>query len=171
MVINHLDKLFVTSDAGTIVDELEVQHPAAKLLVLAGKAQQEEVGDGANLVITLAGELLEGAEALIRTGLHPSEIIGGYTKAAIKVHIFSCNLSNAAQVCIRCVRIVEVFRRKRNEGMLIKHDLFCGSIRHWNFSNRLWSQTQRLWMYATKNKWCSGYSHLWPANSMVKKKY
>ncbi|KAG9132989.1 hypothetical protein Leryth_015371 [Lithospermum erythrorhizon] len=84
MVINHLDKLFVTNDAGTIVNELEVQHPAAKLLVLAGKAQQEEVGDGANLTISFAGELLQKAEELIRMGLHPSEIVIGYTKAINK---------------------------------------------------------------------------------------
>eukprot|EP00249_Psilotum_nudum_P010921 c22847_g1_i1 orf=498-2132(-) len=84
MLINHLDKLFVTNDAATIINELEVQHPAAKLLVLAAKAQQEEIGDGANLVVTLAGELLQGAEELIRMGLHPSEIIGGYTKASTK---------------------------------------------------------------------------------------
>ncbi|XP_027358032.1 T-complex protein 1 subunit theta [Abrus precatorius] len=84
MVINHLDKLFVTNDAATIVSELEVQHPAAKILVLAGKAQQEEIGDGANLTISFAGELLQGAEELIRMGLHPSEIISGYTKAINK---------------------------------------------------------------------------------------
>ncbi|KAH7571715.1 hypothetical protein JRO89_XS04G0124800 [Xanthoceras sorbifolium] len=84
MVINHLDKLFVTNDAATIVNELEVQHPAAKLLVLAGKAQQEEIGDGANLAISFAGEILQGAEELIRMGLHPSEIISGYTKAINK---------------------------------------------------------------------------------------
>ncbi|KAK6945436.1 Chaperonin Cpn60/GroEL/TCP-1 family [Dillenia turbinata] len=84
MVINHLDKLFVTNDAATIVNELEVQHPAAKILVLAGKAQQEEIGDGANLTISFAGELLRNAEELIRMGLHPSEIISGYTKAINK---------------------------------------------------------------------------------------
>ncbi|PKA63319.1 T-complex protein 1 subunit alpha [Apostasia shenzhenica] len=84
MVINHLDKLFVTNDAATIVNELEVQHPAAKILVLAGKAQQEEIGDGANLTISFAGELLQNAEELIRMGLHPSEIISGYTKAISK---------------------------------------------------------------------------------------
>ena len=85
MVINHLDKLFVTSDAATIVNELEVQHPAAKILVLAGKAQQEEIGDGANLTISFGGELLHNAAELIRTGLHPSEIISGYTKGINKV--------------------------------------------------------------------------------------
>lgn len=90
-MINHLDKQFITNDAGTIVNELEIQHPAAKILVLAGKAQQEEIGDGANLTISLAGELLRGAEELIRMGLHPSEIIIGYNKAINKVcHIFSC---------------------------------------------------------------------------------
>ncbi|KAL3754964.1 hypothetical protein ACJRO7_002101 [Eucalyptus globulus] len=84
MVINHLDKLFVTNDASTIVNELEVQHPAAKILVLAAKAQQEEIGDGANLTISFAGELLQNAEELIRMGLHPSEIISGYSKAINK---------------------------------------------------------------------------------------
>ncbi|KAL0305112.1 UNVERIFIED_CONTAM: T-complex protein 1 subunit theta [Sesamum calycinum] len=84
MVINHLDKLFVTNDAATIVNELEVQHPAAKILVLAGKAQQEEIGDGANLTVSFAGELLQNAEELIRMGLHPSEIIIGYTKSINK---------------------------------------------------------------------------------------
>ncbi len=50
MVINHLDKLFVTSDAHTIIDEMEVQHPAAKLVVFASRAQQQEIGDGTNFV-------------------------------------------------------------------------------------------------------------------------
>ncbi|GAV76815.1 Cpn60_TCP1 domain-containing protein [Cephalotus follicularis] len=84
MVINHLDKLFITNDAATVVNELKVQHPAAKILVLAGKAQQEEIGDGANLTISFAGELLQNAEELIGMGLHPSEIINGYTKAINK---------------------------------------------------------------------------------------
>ena len=85
MVINHLDKLFVTNDAGTIVNELEIQHPAVKILVLAAKAQQEEIGDGANLTISFAGELLQNAGELIRAGLHPSDIITGYNKAITKV--------------------------------------------------------------------------------------
>ena len=50
MVINHLDKLFVTSDASTIINEMEVQHPAAKLVVFASQAQEQEMGDGTNFV-------------------------------------------------------------------------------------------------------------------------
>lgn len=50
MVINHLERLFVTSDTSTIVTELEVAHPAANLVVMAAKAQESEIGDGTNLV-------------------------------------------------------------------------------------------------------------------------
>lgn len=66
MVINHIEKLFVTNDAATIINELEVEHPAAKLLVLASKMQEAEVGDGTNFVIIFAGALLEAAEELLR---------------------------------------------------------------------------------------------------------
>lgn len=50
MVINHLEKLSVTSDASTIVNELEIQHPAARLIVLAAQAQEQEIGDATNFV-------------------------------------------------------------------------------------------------------------------------
>ena len=58
MVINHIDKLFITSDAATIIQEVEVQHPAAKIVAMAAKMQESEAGDGTNLVITFAGELM-----------------------------------------------------------------------------------------------------------------
>jgi T-complex protein 1 subunit theta len=82
MVVNNLEKLFVTTDAATIMKELEVHHPAARLIVMAAKLQETEVGDGTNLVVILAGELLRMAEELIQTGLHPSDIIVGYEKAS-----------------------------------------------------------------------------------------
>eukprot|EP00468_Gymnochlora_sp_CCMP2014_P010264 CAMPEP_0167756644 /NCGR_PEP_ID=MMETSP0110_2-20121227/9498_1 /TAXON_ID=629695 /ORGANISM="Gymnochlora sp., Strain CCMP2014" /LENGTH=550 /DNA_ID=CAMNT_0007642773 /DNA_START=35 /DNA_END=1687 /DNA_ORIENTATION=+ len=82
MIINHLEKLFVTSDAATMMAEMEVQHPAAKLLVLASQMQEREIGDGSNYVIVLAGELLKQASSLLDLGLHPSEIIKGYVKAS-----------------------------------------------------------------------------------------
>ncbi|KAF9598343.1 hypothetical protein IFM89_027050 [Coptis chinensis] len=66
-----------------IVNELEVHHPTTKILVLVGKAM-EEIGDGANLTISFSGELLQNAEELIRSRMHPSEIISGYTKAITK---------------------------------------------------------------------------------------
>eukprot|EP00301_Raphidiophrys_heterophryoidea_P003987 c11770_g6_i1.p1 GENE.c11770_g6_i1~~c11770_g6_i1.p1 ORF type:complete len:545 (-),score=188.34 c11770_g6_i1:128-1762(-) len=84
MVINHINKLFVTSDAATIVKELEIAHPAANMVMLAAKQQEEEVGDGSNLCIVLAGEVLFNAAALLRMGLHVSEIIKGYELAFAK---------------------------------------------------------------------------------------
>lgn len=84
MVINHLERLFVTSDASTIVNELEVHHPAAKLLAMAARAQENEVGDGTNLVMTLGGEMLANAEGLLREGLHTAEISEGYVIAMNK---------------------------------------------------------------------------------------
>lgn len=82
MVVNHLGKLFLTNDAATIVREMEVVHPAAKLVALAAKAQEEEIGDNTNLVIVMAGRLLESAEDLLRTGLHTADIIAGYSRAS-----------------------------------------------------------------------------------------
>lgn len=87
MVINHLERLFVTSDASTIVTELEVQHPAAKLLVMAAKAQEAEIGDGTNLVLTLAGEMMNNAEGLLRDGLNTTEVADGYQRGAVKVRV------------------------------------------------------------------------------------
>ncbi|XP_018610553.1 T-complex protein 1 subunit theta isoform X1 [Scleropages formosus] len=84
MVINHLEKLFVTNDAATILRELEVQHPAAKMIVMASHMQEQEVGDGTNFVLVFAGALLELAEELLRMGLSVSEVIEGYEMACKK---------------------------------------------------------------------------------------
>jgi len=58
MVINHLEKLFITSDAHTIINESDVHHPAAKMIAQAAKMQENECGDNTNLVLTLCGELM-----------------------------------------------------------------------------------------------------------------
>ncbi|KAL1967322.1 hypothetical protein VTN77DRAFT_3368 [Rasamsonia byssochlamydoides] len=81
IVINHLQKMILTSDAATILRELDVVHPAAKLLVMASQQQESEMGDATNMVIILAGELLRKAEELLRIGLKTSDIIQGYEKA------------------------------------------------------------------------------------------
>ncbi|KAF3144632.1 T-complex protein 1 subunit theta [Orbilia oligospora] len=84
IVINHLQKMILTNDAATILRELDVVHPAVKIVVMATQQQESELGDATNLVIVLAGELLTMAENLIRMGgLQPSDIIQGYTKAQL----------------------------------------------------------------------------------------
>ncbi|EDV24579.1 uncharacterized protein TRIADDRAFT_25783 [Trichoplax adhaerens] len=84
MIINHIEKLFVSNDAATMIKEMEVQHPAAKMLVYSLQMQEQEIGDGTNFVIIFAGALLELAEDLLRMGLSPTEIIEGYEMACKK---------------------------------------------------------------------------------------
>ncbi|KAL8855024.1 MAG: hypothetical protein Q9221_000221 [Calogaya cf. arnoldii] len=81
IVINHLQKMILTSDAASILNELDVVHPAAKLVVMASQQQESEIGDATNMVIVLAGELMRKAEELIRMGLKTSDIIQGYERA------------------------------------------------------------------------------------------
>lgn len=96
LIINHLGRLFVTSDAATIIREVEVVHPAAKLLVMASQAQESEMGDSTNMVIILAGELLKKSENLLVMGLHPSEVIKGYELACVKALAELENLSTSS---------------------------------------------------------------------------
>ncbi|PAV56288.1 hypothetical protein WR25_15712 [Diploscapter pachys] len=84
MVINHIEKLFVTNDAATILKELEIQHPAAKLIIMASEQQEKQVGDNTNTVIIFAAALLENAAQLINLGLSPQEVAIGYETAAEK---------------------------------------------------------------------------------------
>lgn len=81
LVVNHLEKIIVTSDCATIVKELEVAHPAAKILTLAAEMQQQEYGDFTNFVISFTGELLKLSEELLKQGLHTAEIVTGYQRA------------------------------------------------------------------------------------------
>ncbi|KAK6429462.1 T-complex protein 1 subunit theta [Oleoguttula sp. CCFEE 5521] len=81
IVINHLQKMILTNDAATILRELDVVHPAAKLIVMASQQQEAEMGDATNMVIVFAGELLKKAEELLRMGLKTSEIVKGYERA------------------------------------------------------------------------------------------
>jgi len=81
IVINHIEKVYVTSDCATIVQQLRVEHPAANVVVQAAAMQEKEIGDGSNFVVILSGELLKKAEDLIGIGLHPSDIVSGYDKA------------------------------------------------------------------------------------------
>lgn len=75
--------MILTNDAATILKELDVVHPAAKILVMATQQQESEMGDATNLVMVFAGELLKKAEELIRMGLKTSDIVQGYQKAEI----------------------------------------------------------------------------------------
>ena len=84
MLVDSFGDVVITNDGATILKEMDVEHPTAKMLVETAKAQDEEVGDGTTSVVVVAGELLAKAEELIDKEVHPSLIIEGYRKAAIK---------------------------------------------------------------------------------------
>ena len=84
MLIDSLGDITITSDGATVLDEIDVQHPAAKMMIEVAKTQDDEVGDGTTTAVIFAGELLAKAEELLEENIHPSLIISGYQKAAEK---------------------------------------------------------------------------------------
>ena len=84
MLVDSLGDATITSDGRTILDEMDVEHPAAKMMVEVAKTQDDEVGDGTTTSVIVAGELLGKAEELIDKKVHPTIVIDGYRKAADK---------------------------------------------------------------------------------------
>ncbi len=84
MLVDSFGDVTITSDGRTILDEMDIQHPAAKMMVEVSKTQDNEAGDGTTTAVVLAGELLSKAEELIGKNIHPTIIIDGYKKAAEK---------------------------------------------------------------------------------------
>jgi thermosome len=84
MLVDGLGDIVVTNDGVTILKEMDIEHPAAKMLVEVAKTQEDEVGDGTTTAVIIAGELLKKAEDLIEMDIHPTVISAGYRKAAIK---------------------------------------------------------------------------------------
>ena len=84
MLVDSLGDVTITNDGATILKEIDVQHPAAKMLVEISKTTDNEVGDGTTSVVIFAGALLENAESLLNQDVHPTIIVDGYRKAAKK---------------------------------------------------------------------------------------
>jgi thermosome len=84
MLIDTIGDITITNDGATILNEIEVQHPAAKLLVQIAKTQDDEVGDGTTTSVVIAGQLLKEAEELLDKNVHPTVIVSGYRKAEVK---------------------------------------------------------------------------------------
>ena len=81
MLVDSLGDITITNDGAAILDEIDVEHPAAKMMVEVAKTQDDEVGDGTTTSVILAGELLKNAEDLFEQGVHPTIVVSGYRKA------------------------------------------------------------------------------------------
>jgi thermosome len=84
MLVDSLGDITITSDGAKVLEEIDVQHPAAKMIIEVAKTQDKEVGDGTTTAVIFAGELLKKADELLEQEIHPSIIISGYQKAADK---------------------------------------------------------------------------------------
>ncbi|HDJ26197.1 MAG TPA: thermosome subunit, partial [Candidatus Bathyarchaeota archaeon] len=84
MLVDSFGDVTITSDGRTILDEMEIEHPAAKMMVEVAKTQDDEVGDGTTTAVIVAGELLAQAEQLLDKNVHPVIILDGYRKASQK---------------------------------------------------------------------------------------
>jgi len=82
MLVDSLGDITVTNDGATVLDEVDVQNPAAKMIVEVAKAQDDEVGDGTTTAVILAGNLLKRAQDLLDDEVHATTIVAGYKKAA-----------------------------------------------------------------------------------------
>ncbi len=82
MLIDSLGDITITNDGAAILDEVEVEHPAAKMMVEVAKTQDDMVGDGTTTAVVLAGELLRRAEELLDQNIHPTVMVSGFRKSA-----------------------------------------------------------------------------------------
>jgi T-complex protein 1 subunit alpha len=84
MLVDEVGDVTITNDGATILKQLEVQHPAAKVLVQLSSLQDQEVGDGTTSVVILAAELLKRGNELIKRDIHPTSVISGFLQAKKK---------------------------------------------------------------------------------------
>ncbi len=84
MLVDSLGDIVITNDGATILKEMDIEHPAAKMIVEVAKTQDDEVGDGTTTAAVLAGEFLKNAEELLDAGVHPTIIASGYRLASHK---------------------------------------------------------------------------------------
>jgi thermosome len=84
MLVDSLGDVTITNDGATVLKEMDIQHPAAKMLVEVAKSVDNEVGDGTTTSVILAGVLIDKAEDLINKDVHPTIIVDGYRKASVK---------------------------------------------------------------------------------------
>src|SRR5579883_2545141 len=95
MLVDSLGDVTITNDGATMLKQLDVQHPAAKMMVEISKATDNEVGDGTTSTVVLAGSLLEKAEELVTKNVHPTVVVDGFKKASEKAIEILRNVATA----------------------------------------------------------------------------
>ncbi|KAJ9598780.1 hypothetical protein L9F63_026685, partial [Diploptera punctata] len=132
MLVDDIGDVTVTNDGATILRLLEVEHPAARVLVELAQLQDDEVGDGTTSVVIVAAELLKNADELVKQKIHPTSIISGYRLACKDADFFSNMVVDAAQAIkigdgkggslypIKAVNILKAHGRSARESVLVQ---------------------------------------------------
>ncbi|WP_100183087.1 thermosome subunit beta [Candidatus Nitrosotenuis aquarius] len=115
MLVDSIGDITITNDGATILKEIDVQHPAAKMMVEVAKATDSEVGDGTTSAVVIAGALLEKAEGLIDNDIHPVIIADGYKKAAKKAISFLGEIAKKVDISDK-----QTFEKVARTSMLTK---------------------------------------------------
>jgi len=97
MLIDGMGDIVITNDGATILKEMDIEHPAAKMMIEIAKTQDDEVGDGTTSAVVIAGELLKQAEGLLQSHVHPTVIAEGYRQAAVKSQEILAGIAIAVQ--------------------------------------------------------------------------
>src|SRR6266705_4566586 len=125
MMVGTIGDIVITNDGATIMKELDVKNPAAKMLVEVSKTQDNEVGDGTTTAVLLSGELLEKAEKLLDKDVHPTVIVDGYKKAAEKaieiLDKLSIPISEKDDATLRQVAMTSMY----SKGIVIAKEHFA----------------------------------------------
>ncbi len=107
MLVDPMGDIIITNDGVTVLEEMQIEHPAAKMIVEVAKTQENEVGDGTTTAVVIAGELLKNAERLLDQEIHPTVIARGYRLAADKalsvLHAMSENISEKDEAMLKKV--------------------------------------------------------------------
>ena len=125
MLVDSLGDIVITNDGATILKEMDIEHPAAKMIVEVAKTQDDEVGDGTTTAAVLAGEFLKNAEDLLEQNVHPTVIANGYRLASIKAKEILATLATGVTADDRDVLIKIAVTAITGKGPEASKDTFA----------------------------------------------
>lgn len=130
MLVSELGDIVITNDGATILDEMNVEHPAAKIMVEIAKTQDKEVGDGTTTSVVLAGELLKKAGELLDQDIHPSTIVNGYKKATKRSYQILDDLGKAVGINDKKIleKIASIAMGSKSVGVGKSKDYLAGLV-------------------------------------------
>ena len=122
MLVDSMGDVIITNDGVTILDEMEIEHPAAKMIVEVAKVQEDEIGDGTTTAVILSGELLKNAEELLDKNIHPTIIAKGYKLATEKVQEILKEISEEISIDNKdiLIKIAKNYSKPKAEYLLNK---------------------------------------------------